>query len=127
MLDEADEMLDLGFREDLEFILETTPAERRTLLFSATMPKAIATLAKRYQRDALRIEVARRRDAATPTSNIAPSASRRKETEHAVVNLLRFVEAPTRAGVLQHPRGRAPPAGDACRSAAFPRCCCRAN
>ncbi len=42
VLDEADEMLDLGFREDLEFILEATPAERRTLLFSATIPKAIA-------------------------------------------------------------------------------------
>ena len=55
MLDEADEMLDMGFREDLEFILETTPAERRTLLFSATLPKAIVTLARHYQRDALRI------------------------------------------------------------------------
>ncbi len=53
VLDEADEMLDLGFREDLEFILEATPAERRTLLFSATMPKIIANLAKRYQRNAL--------------------------------------------------------------------------
>ena len=37
MLDEADEMLDLGFREDMEFILETTPETRRTLLFSAMM------------------------------------------------------------------------------------------
>ena len=39
VLDEADEMLDLGFREDLEFILQTAPAERRTLMFSATVPK----------------------------------------------------------------------------------------
>ncbi|RYE83117.1 MAG: DEAD/DEAH box helicase, partial [Hyphomicrobiales bacterium] len=59
VLDEADEMLDLGFREDLEFILEATPPERRTLLFSATLPKAITALAKRYQRDALRIEATR--------------------------------------------------------------------
>jgi ATP-dependent RNA helicase DeaD len=58
VLDEADEMLDLGFREDLEFILQATPTGRRTLMFSATMPKGIAALAKRYQRDALRIEVA---------------------------------------------------------------------
>jgi len=58
VLDEADEMLDLGFREDLEFILQATPAGRRTLMFSATMPKGIGALAKRYQRDALRIEVA---------------------------------------------------------------------
>ncbi len=41
VLDEADEMLDLGFRDDLEFILKTTPEERRSLLFSATLPKAI--------------------------------------------------------------------------------------
>ncbi|HKY19202.1 MAG TPA: DEAD/DEAH box helicase, partial [Rhizomicrobium sp.] len=45
VLDEADEMLDMGFREDLQFILETTPQTRRTLLFSATLPKAIVTLA----------------------------------------------------------------------------------
>src|SRR5207253_10292495 len=55
ILDEADEMLDMGFREDLEEILDATPAERRTLLFSATMPKPIVALAKRYQRDAVRI------------------------------------------------------------------------
>lgn len=55
VLDEADEMLDLGFREDLEFILETAPEERRTLLFSATVPKPIARLAETFQRNALRI------------------------------------------------------------------------
>jgi ATP-dependent RNA helicase DeaD len=55
VLDEADEMLDLGFREDLEFILAAAPEARRTLLFSATVPRQIAELAKTYQRDALRI------------------------------------------------------------------------
>ncbi len=55
VLDEADEMLDLGFREDLEFILGEAPDDRRTLMFSATVPKAIATLAKSYQRDAVRV------------------------------------------------------------------------
>ena len=55
VLDEADEMLDLGFREDLEFILAAAPAERRTLMFSATVPKPIAQLAATFQRDALRI------------------------------------------------------------------------
>jgi len=58
VLDEADEMLDLGFREDLEFILAAAPEERRTLLFSATVPKPIAELAKTFQRDALRISAA---------------------------------------------------------------------
>ena len=55
VLDEADEMLDMGFREDLEFILAAAPEERRTLMFSATVPKAIAQLARTYQRDAMRI------------------------------------------------------------------------
>ena len=49
VLDEADEMLDLGFREDLEFILENAPAERQTLLFSATVPAEIARLAQTYR------------------------------------------------------------------------------
>ncbi len=55
VLDEADEMLDLGFREDLEFILDAAPEDRRTLLFSATVPRQIAELAKTFQRDALRV------------------------------------------------------------------------
>lgn len=55
VLDEADEMLDLGFREDLEFMLGQAPVERRTLMFSATVSPMIAKLAKQYQRDAKRI------------------------------------------------------------------------
>ena len=94
MLDEADEMLDLGFREDLEFILQATPAERRTLMFSATMPKAIASLAQRYQRNALRIEVTGgergHADIEYRAVRVLP-----KEVEHAVVNLLRYFEAPS--------------------------------
>ena len=57
VLDEADEMLDLGFREDLEFILGESPESRRTLMFSATVPAAIAKLAQSYQRDAQRVSV----------------------------------------------------------------------
>ncbi len=48
VLDEADEMLSMGFKDELDFILETTPDEKQTLLFSATMPKEIARIAKRY-------------------------------------------------------------------------------
>lgn len=92
VLDEADEMLDLGFRDDLEFILKTTPEGRRSLLFSATLPKAIIQLAKSYQNDALRIEVA-----GTPGghADIEYRAIRvyPKEAELAVVNLLRFHDA----------------------------------
>lgn len=57
VLDEADEMLDMGFREDIEFILEKVPDSRQTILFSATMPKPILDLTKRYQKDPLFIKV----------------------------------------------------------------------
>lgn len=98
VLDEADEMLDLGFREELEAILEETPAERRTLMFSATVPRAIAALAKTYQRDALRIEAA---GSAGPHGDIEYRAAlvAPHELERAVVNLLRF-EAPRLAMVF---------------------------
>jgi len=56
VLDEADEMLDLGFRQDLETLLQAAPATRRTLLLSATLPPEIRTLARRYQRDAIAID-----------------------------------------------------------------------
>ena len=92
VLDEADEMLDMGFRDDLEEILDATPAERRTLLFSATMPKPILALARRYQKDALRIStISEERghgDIEYQAITVAPS-----DIEHAVVNLLRFHEA----------------------------------
>ena len=92
VLDEADEMLDLGFREDLEFILEAAPAERRTLMFSATVPAAIAKLAKRYQRDAVRIATAAEEkqhvDIDYRALVVAPM-----DRENAIVNVLRFYEA----------------------------------
>ena len=92
VLDEADEMLDMGFREELEEILDATPGERRTLLFSATMPRPIVALARRYQKDALRIETLGdkegHQDIAYQAVAVSPT-----DIEHAVVNLLRFHEA----------------------------------
>ncbi|MCZ4090498.1 DEAD/DEAH box helicase [Sinorhizobium psoraleae] len=92
VLDEADEMLDLGFREDLEFILETAPADRRTLMFSATVPRSIATLAKNYQRDAVRISTASEQkqhgDIEYRSLVVAPS-----DRENAIINVLRYYEA----------------------------------
>jgi len=65
-LDEADEMLDMGFAEDLELILEGTPETRQTALFSATLPPRIASIAEKHLRDPERILIAR--DAATKGS-----------------------------------------------------------
>lgn len=94
VLDEADEMLDMGFREDLEEILDATPNGRRTLLFSATMPKPIVALAKRYQKDALRIstvgEDRGHGDISYQAVTVAPA-----DIENSVVNLLRYHEAET--------------------------------
>lgn len=57
VLDEADEMLNMGFKEDIETILQDTPKERQTVLFSATMPPAILSLAKTFQRDPRVVEI----------------------------------------------------------------------
>ena len=92
VLDEADEMLDMGFREELEEILDSTPAERRTLMFSATLPREIEHLARRYQKDAHRLTVdgggQAHADIAYQAVPIAP-----QEIVGAVVNLLRWREA----------------------------------
>ncbi|MFA8387300.1 MAG: DEAD/DEAH box helicase [Pelagibaca sp.] len=93
VLDEADEMLDLGFREDLEFILGEAPEDRQTLLFSATVPPMIAKLAKSYQRDAIRVVTK------SETSQHADIAYRAmmvndRDTDNAVINTLRYYEAP---------------------------------
>jgi len=93
VLDEADEMLDLGFREDLEFILEAAPEDRQTLLFSATVPPIIGRLAENYQRDALRIATT---TGARQHADIEYQALRvsARDGENAIINVLRYHEAP---------------------------------
>lgn len=93
VLDEADEMLDLGFQEDLEFILNETPKERRTLLFSATVPRAIADLARRYQRDAVRVTTAAEKEQHSDIEYHALTVAAR-DGENAIINTLRYHEAP---------------------------------
>jgi ATP-dependent RNA helicase DeaD len=94
VLDEADEMLDLGFAEDLKFILAAAPPERRTLMFSATVPKEIEKLAAEFQKDALRIvaqgEAKQHVDIEYKAFSVAV-----RDREHAIFNVLRFYEART--------------------------------
>jgi len=93
ILDEADEMLDLGFKEDLEFILSHAPEIRRTLMFSATVPKSIAHLAKSYQKDSVRVSTVAEKSQHSDIEYRALGVAAR-DTENAIINVLRFYEAP---------------------------------
>ena len=94
VLDEADEMLDLGFAEDLEFILAAAPEDRRTLMFSATVPKEIEKLAGEFQKEALRIvaqgEAKQHVDIEYKAYSVAV-----RDREHAIFNVLRYYDART--------------------------------
>lgn len=102
VLDEADEMLDLGFREELETLLDAAPKTRRTLLFSATIAREIVALARRYQNDALRLDTM---GGNAPHSDITYRAvlANQPDMAAAVVNVLRLEEART-AIVFCHTR-----------------------
>ncbi len=92
VLDEADEMLDLGFRDELEFILGAAPEDRRTLLFSATVPRSIASLAERYQRDAVRVKTEAEQKQHVDIEYRALTVAHNDE-ENAIINVLRYYEA----------------------------------
>jgi ATP-dependent RNA helicase DeaD len=101
VLDEADEMLDMGFAEDLEAILGETPKERQTVLFSATMPRRLDSLARRHLRDPVRITIAREKAAAgeaprvRQTAYVVPRAAK-----PAALGRILDLEAPTAAIVF---------------------------
>ncbi|MEM5517046.1 DEAD/DEAH box helicase [Henriciella sp. AS95] len=92
VLDEADEMLDMGFRDELEIILKAAPEDRRTLLFSATVSKPIARLAQSFQRDAVRVNTISETDQHIDIEYVghvvAPA-----DAENAIINVLRYHEA----------------------------------
>jgi ATP-dependent RNA helicase DeaD len=102
VLDEADEMLDLGFEEELRTILEATPPSRRTVLFSATMPSEAQELARKYQKDAARV-IATDPSEAHADIEVRAVLVAPRERDHAVVNLLRLLE-PDRALVFCNTR-----------------------
>jgi ATP-dependent RNA helicase DeaD len=101
VLDEADEMLDMGFAEDLEAILDQTPEDRQTVLFSATMPRRLDALARRHLREPVRITIGREK--AEPgeaprvrqTAYVVPRAAK-----PAALGRILDVEAPTAAIVF---------------------------
>ncbi|RRH73424.1 DEAD/DEAH box helicase [Falsigemmobacter faecalis] len=92
VLDEADEMLDLGFQEDLEFILSAAPEDRRTLMFSATVSREIENLAKNYQNDSMRVQVKSDTKQHVDITYQAMSV-RPRDKENAIINLLLIQQA----------------------------------
>ena len=100
VLDEADEMLDMGFAEDLETILDATPATRQTVLFSATMPSRLNAIARQYLTDPVRIQIERPATAeATPLVTQRAYVVARAHKPAALGRIL-DVEAPTAAIVF---------------------------
>ncbi|NNC38339.1 MAG: DEAD/DEAH box helicase [Acidimicrobiales bacterium] len=92
VLDEADEMLNMGFSDDMEYILGAAPTERRTLMFSATVPRGIERLAKKYQRNAIRVntkaEASQHLDIEYRALTVGP-----KDSENAIINVLQYFDA----------------------------------
>jgi ATP-dependent RNA helicase DeaD len=101
VLDEADEMLDMGFAEDIEEILQTTPEDRQTVLFSATLPARIERLAGRYLRDPARIQMGREAPAPGEAPRVRQSAYVvARAHKSAALGRVLDVEAPTAAIVF---------------------------
>ncbi len=94
VLDEADEMLDMGFREELEHILGEAPTTRRTLMFSATVSKPIARLAENFQNNAVRLNTTSSKQQHIDIEYQALTVNPH-DTENAIINVLRYHEAQT--------------------------------
>ena len=101
VLDEADEMLDMGFADDLDAILKRTPKERQTALFSATLPKRILSIAERHLRDPVRIAIATARPQAGETPRVRQVAYVvARPHKHAALGRVLDMESPTSAIVF---------------------------
>ena len=101
VLDEADEMLDMGFAEDLDRILDALPAERQTVLFSATLPQRIDRMARKHLRDPVRITIAREKPAEGEAPRVRQSAYVvPRAAKPAALGRVLDLEAPTAAIVF---------------------------
>ena len=101
VLDEADEMLDMGFAEDLEAILSETPADRQTVLFSATMPARIESIARRHLTDPARIQITEESPSGESTERVRQVAYLvQRAQKAAALGRILDVEAPAAALVF---------------------------
>ncbi|SDF46896.1 ATP-dependent RNA helicase DeaD [Blastococcus fimeti] len=101
VLDEADEMLDMGFAEDLDAILDATPEQRQTVLFSATMPRRLDSLARRHLRDPARITIAKEQAQAGEAPRVRQTAYVvPRGAKPAALGRILDIEAPTAAIVF---------------------------
>jgi len=106
VLDEADEMLDMGFAEDLEVILGAAPTERQTVLFSATLPSRITGLAKRHLHDPMKVQIAAEAASAGEAPKVRQTAYVvRRNDKAAALGRILDVEAPGAAIVFCRTRG----------------------
>ena len=106
VLDEADEMLDMGFAEDLEAILDATPKKRQTVLFSATMPPRIGAIARKHQHEPVRVTIER----SSTESGTSPLVEQRaylvpRHHKAAALGRILDIEAPEAAIVFCRTRG----------------------
>ena len=92
VLDEADEMLKMGFREELELILAASPEDRRTLMFSATVPKTVIGMTKKYQKNAVRVNTAAEAKQHLDIEYRALTVAK-ADQENAIINVLRYYDA----------------------------------
>jgi ATP-dependent RNA helicase DeaD len=110
VLDEADEMLDMGFAEDIEYILQHTPASRQTAMFSATMPEGVQSLVNRYTRDPKRISVVSEQLTAPRTTQVYYEVNARDKLD-ALCRVL-DVETPASAMIFCRTRAEADHLGE---------------
>jgi ATP-dependent RNA helicase DeaD len=118
VLDEADEMLDMGFVEDIEAILQETPNTRQTALFSATMPGPIAALAQRYMRDPQRITVQSEQMTVPQVRQVYYEVGGRDKFE--VLGRILDFETPTSAIIFCRTKSEVDSLGERLMARAFP-------
>ncbi|MBA2247960.1 MAG: DEAD/DEAH box helicase, partial [Chloroflexia bacterium] len=118
ILDEADEMLDMGFIDDIEWVLQQVPAERQTALFSATMPPRIADLARKYMRDPQRISV-RGKEMTVPETNQSYYEVPRARKVDALTRIL-DAEVPSSAMIFCRTKHGVDDLGEALMARGFP-------